>query len=60
MKKDFLFNEIIKLKGIGPQLSKYLKKRKIEKVKDIIFNIPYSEKSKITKLNELEIGKIIH
>ncbi len=60
MKKDFLFSEITKLKGVGPQLSKYLKKKKIEKIKDIIFNLPYSEtdRSKISKLNELEVGKI--
>ena len=60
MKKDFIFQDINKLKGIGPQLSKYLKKKKIEKVKDIILNLPYSEtdRSKIYKLNELEIGKI--
>ena len=60
MKKDFIFNEVNKLKGVGPQLTKYLKKKKIEKVKDIILNLPYSEtdRSKICKLNKLEIGKI--
>ena len=60
MKKDFIFNEINKIKGVGPQLSKYLKKRRIEKIKDIILNLPYSEtdRSKIYKLNELEVGKI--
>ena len=60
MKKDFIFNEIIQLKGVGPQLSKYLKKKKIEKVKDIILNLPYSktDRSKISKINELEVGKI--
>ena len=59
MKKDFIFNEVNKLKGVGPQLSKYLKRKKIEKVKDIILNLPYSEtdRSKLFKLNELEIGK---
>ena len=59
MKKDFIFNEIIKLKGVGPQLAKYLKKKKIEKIKDVIFNLPYSEtdRSKIFRLNELEVGK---
>ena len=59
MKKDFIFSEIIKLKGVGPQLSKYLKKKKIEKIKDIILNLPYCEtdRSKIFKLNELEVGK---
>ncbi len=60
MKKDFIFNEVNKLKGVGKQLSKYLKNRKIEKIKDIILNLPYSEtdRSKIYKLNELEVGKI--
>ena len=60
MKKDFIFSEVNNLKGVGPQLSKYLKKKKIEKIKDIVLNLPYSEtdRSKIYKLNELEIGKI--
>ena len=60
MKKDFIFNEVNKIKGVGPQLAKYLKKKKIEKIKDIILNLPYSEtdRSKLYKLNELEIGKI--
>ena len=42
MKKDFIFNDVNKLKGVGTQLSKYLKKKKIEQVKDIILNLPYS------------------
>ena len=60
MKKDFIFNDVNKLKGVGPQLSKYLKKKRIEKIKDIILNLPYSEtdRSKLYKLNELEVGKI--
>ena len=60
MKKDFIFSDVNNLKGVGDQLSKYLKKRKIEKIKDIILNLPYSEtdRSKIYNLNKLEIGKI--
>mgnify|MGYP000380119394 CR=1 FL=1 len=55
MKKYFIFNEINNLKGVGPQLSKYLKKKRIEKIKDIILNLPYSEtnRSKIFKLNKI-------
>ena len=58
MNKDNIFDSISTLKGIGPQLSKYLKKKKIEKIKDIILNLPYSEtdRSKIVKSNELEVG----
>ena len=60
MKKDFIFSEVSKLKGVGSQLSKYLKKKKIDRIKDIILNLPYSEtdRSTVFKLNELEIGKI--
>ena len=60
MNKDNIFDSISTLRGVGPQLSKYLKKRKIEKIKDIILNLPYSEtdRSKIVRLNELEVGTI--
>ena len=60
IKKDFIFENVGKLKGVGQQLSKYLKKKKIEKIKDILLNLPYSEtdRSQLYKLNELEIGKI--
>ena len=60
MNKNFIFSEVSKLKGVGTQLTKYLKKKKIEKIRDIILNLPYSEtdRTKISKLNELEIGKI--
>ena len=60
IKKDIIFNDIKSLKGVGKQLSKYLKTKKIEKIKDIILNLPYSEtdRSKITKIINLEVGKI--
>ena len=60
IKKNFIFQDINKLKGVGIQLSKYLKKKKIEKIKDVILNLPYSEtdRSKISNICELEIGKI--
>ena len=34
VKKDFLFTDIDNLKGVGPQLSKYLKKKRIENSKN--------------------------
>ncbi len=60
LKKDFFFQDVNKLKGVGIQLSRYLKKKRIEKIKDIILNFPYSEtnRSRLSKLNNLEIGKI--
>ena len=54
MKKDFIFTEIDSLKGVGPQLSKFLKKKRIEKDKDIVLNLPYTEtdRSKIYKFKD--------
>ena len=59
-KNNFLFNDISSLKGVGPKLKKYLKNKKIEKIKDILWDLPYdiTDRSKITDLKKLEIGKI--
>ena len=59
-KKDFLFERVTKLSGVGKKLSEYLKKKKIERVIDLIWNIPYShtDRSNSVTLNKLEIGKI--
>ncbi len=59
-KNNFLFNDVSTLKGVGKKLKKYLKNKKIEKIKDLLFDLPYElvDRSKITELNNLEIGKI--
>ena len=59
-KNSFLFDEISSLKGVGKKTKKYLSNKKIEKIKDILWDLPYSviDRSKITSLKELEIGKI--
>ena len=59
-KNSFLFEDITTLKGVGKRLEKYLKNKKIEKVKDILFDLPYEiiDRSKITSLQNLEVGKI--
>ena len=59
-KNSFLFEKIDTLKGIGKQLSSYLRKKKIEKVKDLIFTFPYSstDRTNQTKLDSLRIGSI--
>ena len=44
LKKDIIFSNVNKLKGVGKQLSKYLKNKKIEKVKDILLNLPFMQK----------------
>ena len=59
-KKEFFFNNVNEVKGVGKKLSSYLKNKRIEKIKDIIFNFPYSDtdRSIISKLDHLEIGKV--
>ena len=59
-KKDFFFQNINIVKGVGPQISKYFKKKKIEKIKDFLLSFPYSQtdRSQLSKLNELQVGKI--
>ncbi len=56
----FLFKEISSLKGVGSRIKKYLEKKNIEKVKDLLWDLPYSviDRSIITDLDKLEIGKI--
>ncbi len=55
-KNNFLFNSISSVKGVGLKLKKYLKNKKIEKVKDLLLDLPYevTNRSKIFDLNELE------
>ena len=58
---NFLQSDINTIKGVGTKTRKYLQKKKIEKVKDLLWDLPYSfvDRSKITSLNKLEIGKIL-
>ncbi len=57
---NFLFDDISSIKGVGKKIKNYLKKKNIEKVKDLLFDIPYeiTDRTKISNLTELEIGKI--
>ena len=59
-KNNYLFDDISSLKGVGSKLQKYLKNKKIEKVKDLIFDLPYEiiDRTNITNLDKLEIGKL--
>ena len=59
-KKNFLFEDVSVIRGVGKKLSAYLKKKKIEKVNDLLWNLPYSftDRSETATLDKLEIGKI--
>ena len=59
-KKNFLFEDVSIIDGVGKKLSIYLKKKKIEKVNDLLWNLPYSftDRSETATLDKLEVGKI--
>ena len=56
-KSNFLFERVSNLKGVGIQLSKYLKNKKIEKVNDLLWNLPYSytDRREPVSLNQLQV-----
>jgi ATP-dependent DNA helicase RecG len=59
-KKFFLFSDLETISGVGKKISTYLKKKRIEKVSDLLWDLPYSltDRSQISTLDKLEVGKI--
>ncbi|MDC0427105.1 ATP-dependent DNA helicase RecG, partial [Pelagibacteraceae bacterium] len=59
-KKFFLFSDLESISGVGKKISTYLKKKRIEKVSDLLWDLPYSltDRSQISTLDKLEVGKI--
>jgi len=57
---DFLIQNISILDGVGEKTKKLLKKKKIEKISDLLWNIPqdFTDRSNVQTLDNLEIGKI--
>ena len=58
--QNFLTKNVSALSGVGNKTKKLLKRKKIEKVSDLLWNIPqgYTDRSNIQTLDKLEIGKI--
>ena len=56
----FLSQDISSLRGVGKKIKNLLKRKKIEKVSDLLWNLPQSfiDRSNLTSLDSLEIGKI--
>ena len=57
---DFLFQNVSILDGVGTKTIKLLKKKKIEKISDLLWNFPqgFTDRSNLQTLDKLEIGKI--
>ena len=57
---NFLIQNVSALEGVGAKTKKLLKKRKIEKISDLLWNLPqgFTDRSNVQMLDKLEIGKI--
>jgi len=58
--QEFLTRNISYLNGVGIKLKNLLKKKDIEKISDLLWNLPqgYTDRSNLQTLDKLEIGKI--
>jgi len=56
----YLFQSVSVLEGVGSKTKKLLKKKKIEKISDLLWHIPqgFTDRSNVQTLNKLEIGKV--
>lgn len=57
---NFLTKSVSSLSGVGDKTKKLLKRKKIEKVSDLLLNLPqgYTDRSNLQTLDKLEIGKV--
>ena len=57
---NYLNNNVLNLKGVGQKTKNLLKKNKLEKISDLLWNFPYgyTDRTNIQTLNNLEVGKI--
>ena len=57
---NFLIQNVSALDGVGTKIKKLLKKKKIEKISDLLWSFPqgFTDRSNVQTLDKLEIGKI--
>ena len=57
---NFLNYNVSSLNGVGIKIKKLLKKKKIEKISDLLWSLPqsFTDRSNIQTLDKLEVGKI--
>jgi len=57
---NYLLQNVTSLEGVGLKTKQLLKKKKIEKLSDLLWNFPqgYTDRSNTKTLDKLEIGKI--
>ncbi len=57
---EYLLSDINRINGIGNKTSKLLKRKNINTIFDLLWSLPrdYTDRSNVTKINQLMIGKI--
>tara|TARA_Y100000590_G_scaffold49390_1_gene52241 strand:- start:15 stop:2087 length:2073 start_codon:yes stop_codon:yes gene_type:complete len=57
---NFLIQNVSKLQGVGLKTKKLLKKKKIEKISDLLWNLPqgFIDRTNVQTLDKLEIGRV--
>jgi len=57
---DFLTDNVTNLVGVGSKTESLLKRKKIDKISDLLWNFPqdYTDRTNLQSLDKLEIGKI--
>ena len=58
---DFLTDNVTNLVGVGSKTKNLLKRKKIDKISDLLWNLPqgYTDRTNLQSLDKLEIGKIV-
>jgi len=56
----YLLSDLTELKGIGKKTTEILKKKKINNIFDLLWRLPksYTDRSLVSKINELQVGKV--
>ena len=57
---SYLMKNVSTLNGVGVKIRKLLKKKKIEKISDLLWNLPHgsTDRTNLKSLDKLEVGKI--
>ena len=59
-KKDYIFENIKILKGVGKNTARYLRNKKVDTIRDLLLDFPYgyTDRTNLITLDKLEAGKI--
>ena len=59
--QNFLVSDVKLLSGVGNKTKSLLKKKKIDKVSDLLWNFPrdFIDRTNLKKLNQLKVGEIM-